>query len=105
MRAHACFLAELARVLESFPVSDANIVTSALDAEFKNITESLKMNRGSRIGDVGQDSSRDSQAGEVASSSDSPAQVRPAQHSVASMSLTEKVEEVRPHASKRPRCV
>jgi len=85
---------ELARVLESFPVSDASVVTTALDAEFKNITESLKMNRGSRIVDVGQDSSRDSHVGEVASSSDSPAQTRPPQQSTASMTLTEKVDDM-----------
>jgi hypothetical protein len=36
---------ELARLLESYPAEDANIVTLALDAEYKGLLESLKMNR------------------------------------------------------------
>merc|ERR1719217_584315 len=36
---------ELARLLDGYPVEDANIVTAALDAEFKGLQDSLKMNR------------------------------------------------------------
>ena len=36
---------ELARLLEAYPAEDANIVTLALDAEYKGLLESLKMNR------------------------------------------------------------
>lgn len=39
---------ELARLLAAYPAEDANIVTLALDAEYKGLLESLKMNPVSR---------------------------------------------------------
>ena len=53
---------DLARLLEQFPAGDANVVTQALDAEFKNLTDSLKMNLKPKT-PAADESTRESSAG------------------------------------------
>jgi hypothetical protein len=70
---------ELARLLDGYPVEDASIVTAALDAEFKGLQESLKMNR-----DPGQASARENRL--EAKKDDAP------------ISLADKVTKMEEHA-------
>ena len=52
---------ELARLLESYPAADANVVVTAFESEYKNLLDSLKMNRDGTS--VRMESSRDSRVG------------------------------------------
>jgi len=85
---------DLARLLERYPADDANIVTLALDAEYKGLVESLKMNRDSRPGGESSRESRAAGSEEPAPSANKAVRSTPKDE----VSLTEKISTMEENA-------
>ena len=87
---------DLARLLEQFPAGDANVVTQALDAEFKNLTDSLKMNLKPKT-PAADESTRESSAGPSTSTAALEKKSSPSKAPV-EMSLGDKIAKMEEHA-------
>lgn len=84
---------ELARLLESYPAADANVVVTAFESEYKNLLDSLKMNRDGTS--VRMESSRDSRVETPAAPPPPQQQQRPNAEAV---TLADKVVAMERHA-------